>query len=244
MLTITGLSQTKLHSHNDYEHQRPLIAAYEARADFIEADIFLVGDSLIVAHSKKQINLNNTLNKLYLNPITSLFKQYNKKVSADKKYTFSLMIDVKEDWEMVYPVLKREIEKYGNVFNRRKNKYAIQIVISGQRPIASAFHTYPEWLFFDGLPNIIYAREDFKRVALISDKFSNYTNYNGVGNISKVDKLKLISAVEKANQMKRDFRFWGAPDTKDSWLQLSELGKVIINTDKIKEYKLTLTANK
>ncbi len=244
LLTITCLSQTKIHSHNDYERQRPFFEAYEAKVAIIEVDIFLVGDSLIVAHGRQQINVKNTLNKLYLNPIASFYKQFNNKVSADQKYTFSLMIDVKDDWNVIYPILKREIEKYGIVFNRSKNKCAIQIVISGNRPQPNAFHSYPKWLFFDGLPNINYTRTDFKRVSMISDKFSNYTDWSGEGNISKVDKLKLQAAVKKANYKNRDFRFWGAPDTKDSWIQLIELGNVIINTDKIKEYILMLTANK
>ena len=238
LLVLKSLAQTKVHSHNDYEQKRPFFEAYEAKADQIEADIFLVGDSLIVAHGKKQIDPKNTLNKLYLNPIAAFFKQYKNKVSEDKKYTFSLMIDVKENWNAVYPVLKREIEKYGDVFNRSKNKYAIQIVISGNRPADTTFHTYPKWLFFDGLPNISYAKEDLERVTMISDNFANYSKWKGVGEIPESEREKMLIAVKQANKMHRSFRFWGAPDNKITWQLLKSLGVVIINTDKIKEVKL------
>ncbi len=241
-ISFVSFAQTKIHSHNDYNRQRPFFEAYELKADQIEVDIFLVGDSLVVAHSKKQIKIENTLNKLYLMPIASLFKQHKNRCSVDDNYTFSLMIDVKENWDLVYPVLKREIEMYGNVFNRNKSKAAIQIVISGARPADSTFHTYPNWLFFDGLPSLTYAKKDLKRITMISDNFSKYSKWKGVGLIPEVDKRKLLSAVQNANQLNRPFRFWGAPDTKDCWLQLNELGKVIINTDKIKESKLVLTA--
>ena len=147
------------------------------------------------------------------------------------------MIDIKDDWEKVYPVLKREIEKYGSIFNRSKNKLNIQIVISGNRPSESTFYNYPDWLFFDGLPNVAYDKADFKRVTMISDKFSNYTKWNGVGEIPSADKKKLLEAVKMANEKHRSFRFWAAPDTKYCWQQLSELGLVIINTDKIEECK-------
>ncbi|TKC06584.1 glycerophosphodiester phosphodiesterase [Pedobacter polaris] len=232
-----NVAQTKIHSHNDYEQKRPFLEAYEFKVDQLEADVFLVGDSLIVAHTKKQINSANTLNKIYLDPIAVFFKQYKNRVSIEKKYTFNLMIDVKENWNLVFPVLKKEIEKYGEVFNSSKSKYAIKIVISGNRPVDSLYHTFPSWVYFDGLPNISYAPEDFKRVTMISDNFANYSKWKGVGEIPVADKEKLLSAVKQANAQHRYFRFWGAPDTKDSWKQLNELGRVIINTDKISESK-------
>lgn len=240
-ISSSGFSQTIIHSHNDYEQKRPLLQAYESRANEIEADVFLVGDSLIVAHSKKKINPQNTLGRLYLAPIASFFKQYGNKVSIEKKYTFTLMIDVKENWNLVYPVLKREIEKYGEIFDRSKNKLAIQIVISGERPPDSTFHTYPKWLFFDGLPNISHAKRDFKRVTMISDNFANYSKWKGDGKIPEADRVKLSVAVTEANKKHRYFRFWGAPDTENSWKQLLTLGSVIINTDKIVESKIALT---
>lgn len=234
---VVCFAQVKIHSHNDYAQQNPFYTAYQNKVFEIEADVFLVGDSLVVAHSRKEINPKNTLNFLYLQPIKKLFKQYDNRISADKKYTFSLMIDIKDEWEKVYPVLKREIEKYGSVFKRSKNKLNIQLIISGNRPIDTTFHNYPDWLFFDGLPYINYAEADFKRVSMISDKFSNYTKWNGIGEIPLADKKRLFDAVKIANQKHRSFRFWGAPDNKFSWQQLSELGLIIINTDKIEECK-------
>lgn len=237
VFAISSFAQIKIHSHNDYAQKRALLTAYEAQANQIEADVFLVGDSLIVAHSKKEIDLKNTLNRLYLDPINLLFKKNNGKVSATKKYTFSLMIDVKNDWNAVYPVLKREIEKYGDVFNRSKNKYAIQIVISGNRPAHSTFHTYPNWLFFDGLPNIRYAKNDLARITMISDNFATYSKWKGSGYILGDDKQKLEIIVKQAKKLKKPVRFWGAPDTEDSWLTQIELGSSIINTDKVERVK-------
>ena len=237
LIATSGFAQTKVHAHNDYLQKEPLFLAYEARADEIEVDIFLVDDSLVVAHSKKEIDRRNTLNKLYLDPINSLFKKNNGKVSADKKYTFSLMIDVKENWNAVYPVLRREIEKYGDVFNRSKNKYAIQIVISGNRPADSTFHSYPTWLFFDGLPNISYAKKDLGRVSMISDNFATYSKWRGSGYISSDDQQKLENIIKQAKKLKKLVRLWGAPDTEDSWINQIDLGVGIINTDKVQRVK-------
>lgn len=240
LIATSGFAQTKVHAHNDYVQNEPFVGAYKARADQIEVDVFLVGNSLMVAHSKKEIDPKKTLNKLYLDPIASYFKQNNSKVSEDKKYTFSLMIDVKENWNAVYPVLKREIEKYGDVFNRSKNKYAIQIVISGNRPADSTFHTYPTWLFFDGLPNISYAKKDLTRVSMISDNFAIYSKWQGSGYIHSDDQQKLEDIIKQAKKLKKPVRFWGAPDKEDSWIMQLKIGVGIINTDNVERVKYAI----
>ncbi len=237
LFSISSFAQVKIHSHNDYLQKSPFLTAYVNKVDEIEADIFLVGDSILVAHSKKEINTSNTLYYLYLNPIAKAFKKYKNKVSDDNEYTFSLMIDVKESWNAVYPSLRKEIEKYGEIFNRSKQKKAIQIVISGSRPDYSTFHTYPKWLYFDGLPNISYAKKDLKRITMISDNFTSYSKWKGIGEIPEADKDKLRKVIEQAHKLHKPIRFWGAPDTEACWKQLAALGADIINTDKITESK-------
>lgn len=238
LTSISIFAQVKIHSHNDYLQKKPFFIAFYNKVDEMEADIFLVGDSILVAHSKKEINPSNTLYSLYLKPIAEAFKKHKNKVSNDKKYTFSLMIDVKENWDLVYPSLKKEIEKYGNIFNRAAQKTAIQIVISGSRPNYSTFSTYPKWLFFDGLPTISYAKKDLDRITMISDNFLTYSKWKGSGEIPVEDKEKLRKVIAQAHELNKPIRFWGAPDTEASWKQLVALGADIINTDKIVESKI------
>ncbi|MFA6275345.1 MAG: phosphatidylinositol-specific phospholipase C/glycerophosphodiester phosphodiesterase family protein [Pedobacter sp.] len=231
LITISSFAQVKIHSHNDYTHAQPLIEAYSNHVYEIEADVFLIKDSLIVAHSRKDKNLTRTLNSMYLSPIAQLQKE------KGTKYSFRLMIDIKDNWDLTYPALRKEIEKYKPVFDRSKHKNAIQIVISGNRPADSTFHKYPKWLFFDGLPNISYAKKDLKRITMISDNFVTYSRWGGNGEISAEDKAKLKTVIENAHQLNKPIRFWGAPDTKECWQQLHDLGADIINTDKISECK-------
>ncbi|HEY9363863.1 MAG TPA: hypothetical protein VIQ00_11410, partial [Chitinophagaceae bacterium] len=54
------------HSHNDYLNSKPFTRAYEAGFGSIEADIFPVNDTLYVAHSKKEIQVQRTMKSLYL----------------------------------------------------------------------------------------------------------------------------------------------------------------------------------
>ena len=244
LIVVASFAQTKIHSHNDYEQKERFSLAYTNKVYQIEADVFEVNGGLIVAHSKKEIDSKQTLNKLYLNKIDSLFKLNKGSVSEDKKYTFALMIDFKTDWNVTFPALQKHIEKYGAIFNRSKNKKAVKIVISGNRPADSLYHTFPDYIYFDGLPNISYAKADLKRITMISDNFASYSKWKGVGEILQEDKVKLKKVIAAAHQLDKPFRFWGTPDTKDSWKQLKELGADIINTDKIVACKTYLELNK
>src|SRR3954468_3891095 len=58
-----------LHAHNDYEHPRPLLDALDHHFCSIEADIYLVDGKLLVAHERKQVTPERTLESLYLEPL-------------------------------------------------------------------------------------------------------------------------------------------------------------------------------
>jgi hypothetical protein len=237
LLTTASFAQVKIHSHNDYEQKKPFSTAYQNVVYEIEADVWEINGALLVAHSKKDLNPQNTLSRLYLDPIDSLFKQYRGKVNADKKYTFVLMIDFKTDWQPTYLALQKQLANYKEIFDRSSNKAAVQIVISGNRPADSTFHSYPSWLFFDGLPGIAYAKEDLKRVTMISDNFKTYSKWNGKGSIPEAEQTKLKIVIDAAHRLKKPIRFWNAPDTEDCWRELVKLGADIINTDQIIESK-------
>ena len=229
ILILSGLfvqAQVKIHSHNDYTHQKPFYDAIQNKAFSIEADVFVVGDSLMVAHSKEEIKAGNTLDKIYLKPIMGL---YNTKGF----YSFQLMIDFKENWDLTYPILLKTLKPYEKQFSKGGKKVAI--VISGNRPPYNTFHLYPEVIKFDGLPGVNYAPEDLKKVTMISDNFAPYSKWKGVGEISKIDKAKLKGLIDSAHKIGKPFRFWGAPDHEACWKLLHELGADIINTDKVTE---------
>ena len=60
----TPVRTMPIHSHNDYAQKRPFWGAYEAGADSIEADVFLVDGDLLVAHSRRELKKENTLRRL------------------------------------------------------------------------------------------------------------------------------------------------------------------------------------
>ncbi len=238
MATSAAPAQVLVHSHNDYSHAHPFWDAYHNKANSIEADVFPVNGKLMVAHSKSGIQPSQTLEKMYLTPIVTLFKQHNNKtVSEDPDYTFYLMIDIKEKWDTVLPLLIKKLEQHPECFNREINPMAVQVFISGERPPIHTFHTYPAVIMFDGLPGKEYAPADLKKVVMISTNFADYSSWNGTGVLPKAEADNLKQVIEEARREKKPVRFWGAPDTPDCWKTLISLGVNVINTDHVKACK-------
>ena len=228
----------QIHSHNDYQHAVPFWDAYFHHAAEIEADVYTprtsaMRDSLMIGHDTTDITPGRTLISMYIDPIASLFKKYGNRVSPDPGYTFRLMIDVKDQWKDVYPLLIKELEKYPSVFDRKANPMAVQVFVSGNRPADPTFHTYPSIINFDGLPAHNYAPADLAKVVLISDNFETYSHWKGDGALPNKDQTEIKKLIYAAHAINKPFRFWGTPDNPNVWEQLKLAGTDVINTDKI-----------
>lgn len=233
LFTTSGFAQ-KIHAHNDYAQPRPFATAYEQRADFIEADVWLRDGQLVVSHDTTQVGAP-TLDSLYLKPITKLFTQYTDRVSPARDYTFALVIDVKSNPAEVLPKLITALQERLPCFNRSANSRAVQVIISGNRPKVNTYLDYPFLLQFDGRPSEVYDDETLKRVALISDNFQSYSRWNGTGDLPDADKDKLKRVIKRAHSDNKPIRFWAIPDIPNAWKQLKKIGVDIISTDKVTE---------
>ncbi len=65
----------KGHSHNDYEQNSPFWLAYNHGYSSIEADVFLSGQDLLVAHERKNIKPERNLATMYLEPLLQCVKK-------------------------------------------------------------------------------------------------------------------------------------------------------------------------
>src|SRR6195952_3077744 len=89
------------YAHNDYSHKRPLFDALDNGFTYVEADIFLRGDKLIVAHFLPSLRKKRTLEDLYLKPLQDYVEgKYNNEQPADCPIT--LMIDIKSNANKTY----------------------------------------------------------------------------------------------------------------------------------------------
>jgi alkaline phosphatase len=206
-----------IHSHNDYEQAEPLTNALRNKVFSLEADVYLVNDTIKVSHDKKDLASAPTLFSLYIQPIVDLFNANGGRISSDKNYAPVLMIDIKENGDAVLNALVKLLSAHLSVFDIKVNSKAVQIVISGDRGAISKWTSWPSYILFDGRINEIY------------DKSLNYAKQKEATD----SVIKVLS--KKTHKMKKLLRLWAIPDNTSSWLHLRELGVDIINTDKVAE---------
>lgn len=227
-VTLFASAQTPLiHAHNDYQKPEPLVNAIQQKVYSLEADIFLVGDSLRVAHDAGRASNAPTLNSLYLQPIIDLFAKYEGKISSDSIYSPILMIDIKRQGEAVLAVLQKQIEEHDAVFNRAVNPRAVQIVISGDRGPLENWKNYSSTILFDGRPYENYDSLTLNKIGFISDAYYNYILGSGKLN----DRFRQVAI--KVHSQGKLLRLWAAPDNPKSWKRLFKLGVDMLNTDRV-----------
>ena len=223
--------KTRIHSHNDYEQERPFWGAYEAGAASIEADIWLVDGILHVAHNRKDISPNRLLKDMYLEPIRQVMERNGGKAYPKGK-PLQLLVDLKSDASTLDALISLIREGgYTACFNVKDNPNAVQIVITGDKVKKEHFCNYPDFIFFDGLPHIDYTPEERKRVPMVSAHYGKFTKWKGKGQMDKADQKRIKEAVRKAHKAGSKFRLWAFPDNEDAWEMTRKLGMDFINTD-------------
>lgn len=227
------------HSHNDYLQSRPLQLAYSRQFGSVEADIFLLNDSLFVAHTRREIQAGKTLDYLYLKPLSQLVENNGGSVFPNSKQPLQVLIDLKTGYEDTLKKLVEELKRYESMLYPEGT---IKIVISGNTPPPSKFNEYPAFIFFDGRPETSYTQDQLKHLGLISQSFTKYSKWNGQKKIAKEDFQTLQKIVETAQKQGKPFRFWANPDTPEGWKLLLDLKVDYLNTDKIDELSAFLNA--
>lgn len=220
------------HSHNDYEQNIPFLRAYYQQFGSVEADIFLRNDTIFVAHDEKYITSKNTFSNLYLKPILAQIEKNNGSIYPDKTLGLQLLIDLKTPGITTIPALVKVLQPYASIL---APKGSVKIVLSGDTPPPAQFNQYPDYIFFDGRPEIRYTKAELERIGLISQSFTNYTKWNGKGVLVKKEKEALEEAIRHVHGQGKKIRFWATPDEVNAWKMLMNMGLDYLNTDKVEE---------
>jgi len=187
ILTLVCIGQQKTftvsnaHAHNDYLQEAPFYMAYHAGFGSVEADVFPVNGMLCVAHSKKEIQPGVTLKHLYLGPLL-------KELTTDKSRHLKLLVDIKEDHELTLKLLLQEIEPLIQYLSTTGENKQLVILISGKRPLPSAYKNYPDYIFFDDDLKLPHTVAEWQRVGQVSLPFTKYSAWKGANTIDDGDK--------------------------------------------------------
>ena len=224
IIGVNNVFAQKIHSHNDYVQARPFWEAYESGANSIEADVFLADGKLYVAHEKKEINPERTLEKLYLEPLNKILK-------SKKRQELQILIDLKTSAEPTLQAVSEAIQKYPKLAKAYSKKKYIKFVISGNRPSMTEYSKYPSYIFFDHQSLSDLSKGDKSKIALVSFSFGSFSKWKGQQPITDEEKLKLRTIIDSVHTYGYPIRFWATPDTPLAWKTLNYLSVDFINSD-------------
>ena len=176
----------RAHAHNDYLHPRPLFDALDHRFGSLEADIFLVGDQLLVAHDAVDLDPARTLESLYLDPLARRVKANHGSVYRGYRKPIQLLIDLKTEGASTYLELDRHLGRYKHLFTMyahgRVFPGPVTAVISGDRAARTPMEAQTvRRAFYDGRLADLGGPAPASFIPLISDNWTLNFTWRGVG---------------------------------------------------------------
>jgi hypothetical protein len=219
------------HAHNDYNHNRPLLDALQAGFRSVEADVYLSGGTLCVAHDAKDIRPERTLSLLYLQPLWERHRTLPE--------GFQLLVDIKTNGEEVHAALKHEMRPFEPMFTQFKQgkvkKKNVTVILSGDRPRRVLEAENNRFVALDGRPEDLGQNISPTLMPLVSTSWFGAIKWFGSGEMPETERQKVVDLVTRTHAEGKTFRFWAAPDTPAGWEVQQKAGVDLINTDKLTE---------
>ncbi|MEU0333524.1 phosphatidylinositol-specific phospholipase C/glycerophosphodiester phosphodiesterase family protein [Streptomyces sp. NPDC006193] len=229
------------HAHNDYAHPRPLFDALDHRFGSVEADVFLVGDRLLIGHDTSELDPSRTLESLYLEPLAALAEAHHGRVHPGARRPLQLLVDIKTEGSSTYLALDRCLRRFPRLFTRyahgRVHPGPVTAVVSGDRAARAPMEAQTaRRAFYDGRLADLGGPAPASLIPLISDNWTQQFTWSGVGTFPDAERQKLRSITGAAHARGQRVRFWATPDTagpaRDAvWTELLAAGVDHLNTD-------------
>jgi len=226
--------QPRAHSHNDYEHARPLLDALARGFCSVEADIWLVDGALLVAHDRSSVDPGRTLDRLYLRPLWERFQANGGHIYAEPA-AFTLLIDIKNTGADTFRVLDRQLAAYAPMLTTFTNDAttpgAVTVIISGDRATDVILASSPRRAGIDGRLPDLDGTLNRHQMPLVSDNWILHFGWKGPGAMPADEAAKLAAIVAKAHARGMRVRFWSIPQTEAVWSRLYDAGVDLLNAD-------------
>jgi hypothetical protein len=228
------------HSHNDYEHERPLLDALDNRFTSVEADIWLVQGEILVSHNEGAYK--GSLKDLYLDPLQS---RINDKGSVHGDGGgFLLWIDIKDGRPELNQALENLLRGYPmlTVFNEQGAKEGpVTAILTGDA--ASKERHVAQYSPCRACRDGGYAKDNpaaDHRWRWIAARWGSLFDWDGEGEFPADQKARLVEMLEDIHGKGRKVRFWGSPDKVTYWTLAVETGIDLINTDRLEDLRVFL----
>jgi glycerophosphoryl diester phosphodiesterase len=223
-----------MHTHNDYEHDHPLADALAAGAASVEADVFLIGGEVLVAHEQDEAVPGRTFGALYIEPIASRLEA-GWSGDPPRAHLF-LLVDLKQPGPALLRAVMDELEPLRPHLTAYEDGSvrggAVTVLLSGAVPRREVAAMRSRVVFLDGRPADLEAGTPADLAPLISERWTGLFDWRGGGDPSQADLDRLGSIVVRAHERGQLVRFWAAPDSPRSWEIQHRIGVDLINTDR------------
>lgn len=123
------------YAHNDYANRRPLVDALALGYRGVEADVFLVGDTLRLGHDRRAARRGPVFEATYAAPLAALAARCG--ALTDDGTPFLLTVELKEPSPAAYDALVRVLARH------RALAPAVEVVLVGWTPDAATLGTAP-----------------------------------------------------------------------------------------------------
>jgi len=245
----------RTHSHNDYEHEHPLLDALHHGFVGVEADVYLVGTELRVSHAPaRDWAAVPTLQAAYLTPLSDLkTKHHNGGVYADGTPVL-LLVDIKTGADATYGRVHEVLAEYEaanpGLFTActkeadgsyRVKKGAVEVVISGNRPRRAMAEQAVRYAGYDGRVSDVGRGAGGDNspafMPLVSDNWNSIFSgadlrWDGTGEMPRPVREKLKRLVADVHAEGKRLRFWNLPKNGPGvWGPLLDAGVDLVNTD-------------
>lgn len=225
---------TRAHSHNDYEHERPLLDALDLGFCSVEADIHLVDGALLVAHDRDKVDASRTLESLYLKPLWARFEEKGGHIYGDPA-PFTLLIDIKSDGAETFRALHEVLAAYAGMLTQFTDEAttagAVTVIISGNRATEEILAARPRYAGIDGRLADLEGPLNPHQYPLVSDHWFRHFKWAGTGDMLPSDVEKLNATVARAGELGVRLRFWAIPQHEAVWGRLYDAGVDLLNAD-------------
>lgn len=230
------------HSHNDYEHQRPLEDALMHGFNSVEVDIWRQGNRLLVTHDQPRgADRLPHLAELYLDPLARRVEAYQGRVYPNYLAPFYLMIDCKTWSDDDYRALRATLAPYRWMMEGQSPP--LVVFLSGSRDVEQILNDPDRFVAIDGRPEHLGQDIPAEAMPVISQRYAKVLTWRGNGEITLDERASLQRLIDQTHAEGKKLRLWASPEDEQVWALLLKMGVDYINTDQLGELRSFLLAD-
>jgi hypothetical protein len=228
------------YAHNDYHNRRPLLDALTLGYRGVEADVFRVGQELLVGHDRDETQSGNTLARLYLAPLRARARSCG--YILPDSTPFLLNIELKEKDPAAFGLFVTLLRTYEEVF-AGTSRPAVQVTLVGWWPDTVADPSvWPEYLRVQvPIDGHSAGAPPSWPVGLVSIDYGKVLQWSGRGPISRAAMEAMATARRVATSYGVPIRVHHAPAQRRIYEWLVAEGVTLIGSgDLIRDRELLL----